>query len=95
MRAGDQRHGQLASGAKGQERAVGGVDQVGVGDGGEAGERRREEEDGYVLVATVLVRRIVRGELVVHRARHHHHRDQTDRAVKKKRTFQYCNLMFS
>jgi len=57
--AGDQRHGQLASGAEGQERAVGGVDQVGVGVGREAGQRWREKEDGNVLVATVLVRGIL------------------------------------
>lgn len=78
---GDQRHGQLASGTKGQERAVGGVQQVGVGDGGEVAERRHQEEDRHVLVATVLVRGIVRGELVVHRAHNHHHDHQTDSTV--------------
>jgi len=56
---GDQRHGQLASGAEGQERAVGGVDQVGVGVGGEAGQRWHKKEDGNVLVATILVRGIL------------------------------------
>jgi len=80
---GDQGHGQLASGAEGQERAVGGVEQIGVGVGGEVAERRHQKEDGNVFVATVLVRRIVRGELVVHRStgRHHHHQHQTDPTI--------------
>lgn len=84
IHTGDQRHGQLASGTKSQKRAVRGVDQVGVGIGGEVAEWRHQEKDGNVLVATVLVRGVVRGELVVHRARGHHHRDQTDPTINDK-----------
>jgi len=53
--AGDQRHSQLAFGAESQKRAVRGIDQVGVRNCGEAGQRWREKEDGHVIVTTVLV----------------------------------------
>lgn len=78
---GDQRHGQLAFRAEGQERAVGGVNQVGIRISGEAGQRWHKKEDGNVLVATVLVRGIVRGELVVLRAHNHHHRAQANQTI--------------
>lgn len=87
--AGDQRHSQLAFGAESQERAVRGIDQVGVRNRREAGQRWRKEEDGHVIVATVLVRGIVRGELVVHRACHHHYRDQANRTIIRLIMFRY------
>lgn len=40
IHTGDQGYGQLTSGTKSQKRAVRGVDQVGVGIGGEVAERR-------------------------------------------------------
>lgn len=79
--AGDQGHGQHSLGAEGQERAVGGIDQVCVGDGGEVAQWRYQAEHGYVLVAAVLVRGVVRGELVVHRANHHNYHYQANRTV--------------
>lgn len=78
---GDQRHGQLAFGAEGQERAVRGVNQVGIRISGEAGQRWHKKEDGNVLVTTVFVRGIVRGELVVLRAYNHHHRAQANPTI--------------